>query len=90
MSSCKPPLDTLTSVLKSGLPNSELFLDPLVFNKLLLLRMLLLKTLEHEAAVKCILRCMKGTSSFYFYLTRGSLLPLHCFTGVDWTGSINN
>ena len=47
-------------------------------------------TESHWAAVKRILRYVKGTSSFGLHLTRGSSLSLHGFTDADWTGSIDD
>ena len=47
-------------------------------------------TESHWAAVKRILRYVKGTSSFGLHLTRGSSLSLHGFTDADWAGSIDD
>jgi len=44
----------------------------------------------HWAAVKLILRYLKGTSSFGLHLTRDSALSLHGFTDVDWADSIDD
>jgi len=45
---------------------------------------------SHWAAFKRILRYFKGTISYGFYVTRGSSFALHCFTDVDWAGSIDD
>jgi hypothetical protein len=45
---------------------------------------------SHWAAVKHILRYLKGTASYGFHITRGSSFALHGFTDVDWVGSIDN
>jgi len=42
------------------------------------------------AAVKHILRYLKGTTSFGLHLTRGSSLFLHGFTDADWADSIDD
>jgi len=42
------------------------------------------------AAVKRILRYLKGTSSYGIHLTRGSSLSLHGFTDADWAGSVDD
>jgi histone deacetylase 1/2 len=47
-------------------------------------------TTGHWAAVKHILRYLKGTSSFGLHLTRDSALSLHGFTDADWAGSIDD
>ena len=47
-------------------------------------------TKSHWAAVKRILRNLKGTSSYGIHLTRGSSLSLHGFTDADWAGSVND
>ena len=44
----------------------------------------------HWAAVKRILRYLKGTSSFGLHLTRDFFLSLHGFTDVDWAGNIDD
>jgi hypothetical protein len=44
----------------------------------------------HWAAVKLILRYLKGTSSFGLHLTRDSALSLHGFTDADWADSIDD
>ena len=44
----------------------------------------------HWAAVKRILRYLKGTSSFCLHLTRDTTLSLHGFTDADWAGSIED
>ena len=45
---------------------------------------------SHQATVKRILRYLKGTTSYGFYITRGSSFTLHGFTDVDWVGSIDD
>lgn len=45
---------------------------------------------SYWAAVKCILRCLKGTASYGFQITRGTSFSLHGFTDVDWAGSIDD
>jgi histone deacetylase 1/2 len=45
---------------------------------------------SHYATVKRILRYLKGTTSYGFYITRGSSFTLHGFTDVDWVGSIDD
>jgi hypothetical protein len=45
---------------------------------------------SHWAAVKCILRYLKGTTSYGFHITRGSSFALHGFTDADWAGSIDD
>jgi len=47
-------------------------------------------TESHWAAVKRILRYLKGTSSYDIHLTRGSSLSLHGFTDVDWMESVDD
>jgi hypothetical protein len=39
---------------------------------------------SHWAAVKRILRYLKGTISYDFHITRGSSFALHGFTDADW------
>jgi hypothetical protein len=39
---------------------------------------------SHSTVVKRILRYLKGTTSYGFYITRGSSCALHGFTGADW------
>ena len=43
----------------------------------------------HWAIVKCILKYLKGISSFILHLTRGSSLSFHDFIDA-WTGSIDD
>jgi hypothetical protein len=38
---------------------------------------------SHWAAIKCILRYLKGTSSYDLHLTRGSSLSLHWLLFID-------
>jgi len=45
---------------------------------------------SHWAAVKSILRYLKGTTSYGFHITRGSFFALHGFTDADWAGSIDD
>jgi histone deacetylase 1/2 len=45
---------------------------------------------SHWAAIKCILRYLKGTTSYGFHITRGSSFALHGFTDADWVGSIDD
>jgi len=45
---------------------------------------------SHWAAVKRILRYLKGTTSYCFHITRGSFFALHGFTDTDWAGSIDD
>ena len=45
---------------------------------------------SHWAAIKRILRYLKGTASYGFHITRGSSFALHGFTDVDWAGSIDD
>ena len=45
---------------------------------------------SHWAAVKRILRYLKGTTSYGFHITQGSSFALHGFTDADWAGSIDN
>ena len=45
---------------------------------------------SHWVAVKCILRYLKGTTSYGFHITRGSSFALHGFTDADWAGSIDD
>ena len=45
---------------------------------------------SHQAAVKHILRYLKGTTSYGFHITRGSSFALHGFTDADWAGSIDD
>jgi len=45
---------------------------------------------SHWAAVKHILRYLKGTTSYDFHITRGSSFALHGFTDVDWASSIDD
>jgi hypothetical protein len=47
-------------------------------------------TESHWAAVKRILRYLKGTSSYGIHLTCGFSLSLHGFTYVDWAGSVDD
>ena len=41
----------------------------------------------HCITVKCILRYLKGTTSYGFHITRGSSFALHGFTDADWASS---
>jgi len=41
----------------------------------------------HCIAVKCILRYLKGMTSYGFHISRGSFFALHDFTDADWAGS---
>jgi len=45
---------------------------------------------SHWAAVKRILRYLKGTTSYGFHITQGSSFALHGFTDADWAGSIDD
>jgi len=45
---------------------------------------------SHWAAVRHILRYLKGTTSYGFHITRGSSFALHGFTDADWAGSIHD
>jgi hypothetical protein len=45
---------------------------------------------SHWAAVKCILRYLKGMTSYGFHITRGSSVALHGFIDADWAGSIDD
>ena len=45
---------------------------------------------SHWAAVKHILRYLKGMTSYGFHITRGSSFALHGFTDTDWAGSIDD
>jgi len=45
---------------------------------------------SHWAAVKRILRYLKGTTSYDFHITTGSSFALHGCTDVDWAGSIDD
>ena len=45
---------------------------------------------SHWAAIKRILRYLKGTSSYDLHLTRGSSLSLHGLTDADWTRSVDD
>jgi histone deacetylase 1/2 len=45
---------------------------------------------SHWAAVKRILRYLKGTASYGFHITRGSSFALHGFTDADWASSIDD
>jgi len=45
---------------------------------------------SYWAAVKRILRYLKGTTSYGFHITRGSSFALHGFTDADWAGSIDD
>jgi histone deacetylase 1/2 len=47
-------------------------------------------TYSHWAAVKRILRYLKGTTSYGFHITWGSSFSLHGFTDADWAGSIDD
>jgi histone deacetylase 1/2 len=47
-------------------------------------------TNSHWAAVKRILRYLKGTASYGFHITRGSFFALHGFTNADWADSIDD
>jgi len=45
---------------------------------------------SHWVAVKCILRYLKGTTSYGFHITRGTSFALHGFIDADWAGSIDD
>jgi hypothetical protein len=45
---------------------------------------------SHWAAVKHILRYLKGTTSYGFHITRDSSFVLHGFTDTDWASSIDD
>jgi hypothetical protein len=45
---------------------------------------------SHWAAVKHILRYLKGTTSYGFHITQGSSFALYGFTDADWAGSIDD
>ena len=45
---------------------------------------------SYWAAVKRILRYLKGTKSYGFHITWGSSFALHGFTDADWVGSIDD
>ena len=45
-------------------------------------------TETYWAAVKRIMRYLKGTSSFGLHLTRDSSFSLHGFTDADWAGGV--
>ena len=45
---------------------------------------------SHWAAVKRILRYLKGTTSYGFHITQGTSFALHGFTDADWAGSIDD
>ena len=45
---------------------------------------------SHWAAVKRILRYLKGTTSYGFHITQGSSFALHGFTDADWASSIDD
>ena len=47
-------------------------------------------TESHWAAVKRILRYLRGTASHGLYITRSSSFALHGFTDADWAGSIDD
>jgi histone deacetylase 1/2 len=47
-------------------------------------------TNSYWAAVKRILRYLKGTKSYGFHITWGSSFALHGFTDADWVGSIDD
>jgi len=45
---------------------------------------------SHWAAIKHILRYLKGTTSCGFHITRGSCFALHGFIDADWASSIDD
>jgi len=45
---------------------------------------------SHWAAVKRILRYLRGTASHGLYITRSSSFALHGFTDADWAGSVED
>jgi len=47
-------------------------------------------TESHRAAVKRILRYLRGTASHDLHITRSSSFALHGFTDADWAGSIED
>jgi hypothetical protein len=78
-------MDTTASLLPSPLlPQPPLLLQPP------LLILLCLITDSHWAAVKCILRYLKGTTTHSLHITRSSSFALHGFTNADWAGSVDN
>jgi len=55
-----------------------------------LLILLCLITDSHWAAVKRILRYLKGTITHSLHITRSSSFALHGLTNADWAGSVDN
>jgi len=47
-------------------------------------------TYSHWAAVKRILRYLRGTASRGLHITRSSSCALHGFTYADWAGSVED
>jgi histone deacetylase 1/2 len=45
---------------------------------------------SHWAAVKRILRYLRGTASHGLHITRSSSFALHGFTDADWAGSVED
>jgi len=45
---------------------------------------------SHWAAVKCILRYLRGTASHGLHITRSFSFTLHGFTNADWAGSVED
>jgi hypothetical protein len=45
---------------------------------------------SYWAAIKCILRYLKGAASYGVHITRGSSFTLHEFTDADWADSIDD
>jgi hypothetical protein len=45
---------------------------------------------SHWAAVKRILRYLKGTTTHGLHITNSSFFPLHGFTNADYAGSIDD
>jgi histone deacetylase 1/2 len=45
---------------------------------------------SYWAAMKCILRYLRGTASHGLHITRSSSFALHGFTDADWAGSVED
>jgi len=45
---------------------------------------------SHWVGIKCILRYLKGTTSYGFHITRTSSFALHGFMDADWAISIDD
>jgi len=45
---------------------------------------------SYWAAVKCILRYLRGTTSHGLHITRSSSFSLHSFTYADWAGNVED